>query len=257
MGSPDFNEAANSGSSDSENQPIIRPLLPLGFLWLIAIAALGFMVLQRSVPQQLLLLDPSNIKGAPWYLGLLWGIEIVGWTTAVAASYLGSRICVWGNRLGASRMLRNGAVLSSLLLWNQLTRIDVIPGVVESAPIIRIICLLLVLFWFHTSNEELTRTRFELLLAAVTALGLGACLETVGLTSLGIAEQRLLLATSTLSFLGVLAWAQYFLLTVHDITRSIVVQLQRKPAQPNPAEPTEPKSPETEQREVSQQTARL
>jgi len=240
VGSPKTPDAQVSDGTSSKSQSPIRPLLPLGVLWLTAIAALGFIVLQRSVPQKLLLFNPSTIAEAPWYLGLLWSVEVIGWTSATVAAFLGSRICALGNRAGASRMLRDGTILSFLLLMNQLIRVDILPGTIRTMPVIHLMGLVFVLWWFHTASDELRRTRFELLIAAVAALSFGAFLSLIGLKPFGVDEDRLSLATSTLSLIGVLAWAQYFILTVYDISRSILVQLQRDTPHPKTTESQDP-----------------
>ncbi|MGI9597929.1 MAG: hypothetical protein ACR2QK_17320 [Acidimicrobiales bacterium] len=209
----------------------LRPLFPLAAIWFLGCLLLVGLVVQNQVPYDELLLDPNSLNRAPWYTGLVSNLGILGWTTATAAGYFGSWIARYGNRPAASTMLGRGAVLSTVLLLDDLFQLHVAvePLFGISKPVVYLCYLIVAGWWVATQWREIGRTRSELLLASVGAFGASIVIDQLGATVPGLDQQTSLLLEDACKFLGVLAWAQYFALTASDIVKSIVNELRRAP----------------------------
>ncbi len=226
----------------------LRPLLPLAVVWSAGFAVLIGLALQRQVPYDELLLDPNNVAGVPWYTGLVSNLGILGWTTATATGFFGAWIAHYGGRGAAGRMLLEGAVLSSLLLFDDLLQLHVIVEPLFGVPKVVVYGLYatVALHWALTQHRELRRTPIALLVAAGAAFAVSVGLDQVpGLTPL-LGSDRQLLAEDAAKFLGVLAWAEFFVLTSGAIVTSIVSELRlaATPAEPAAAVGTFPAEPE-------------
>ena len=77
-------------------------------------------------------------------------------------------------------------------------------------------------WWVATQHRELRRTRSELLLASAAAFAASILFDQLGAKTPVLSQQLSLLFEDACKFLGILAWAQYFVLTSADIVRSIV-----------------------------------
>ncbi len=75
--------------------------------------------------------------------------------------------------------------------------------------------------WVLRHLDDIERTRWPLLAAAVSCLALSMVVEGLTGNSMG---PRATLAEDGPKFLGVLAWAAYFALTSVDIARSVLNQ---------------------------------
>ena len=217
----------------------LRPLLPLAAIWLAGCSLLVVLMVQRQVPYDELLLDPNNINKVPWYTGLVSNLGILGWTTATATGFFGSWIARYGGRSAAATMLGRGAALSTILLLDDLFQLHVAvkPLLGVSKPMVYAGYLVVAAWWFSTGRDEIARTRTELLLAATTAFGGSIVIDQLGSALLGLDEAGALLLEDACKFLGVLAWAQYFVLTSSDIVESIVTDLRAERAGPGRAVP--------------------
>jgi hypothetical protein len=211
-------------------------MVPLLILWATAGLLLVALLMQRAIPFDQLVLDANRIAGVPWYTGLLSNLGIVGWSVAAAAAGGGAWVSALGHRHGAERMLRGGAALSILFLLDDLFQIHMLAvpliGVPKSAVMAAYASL--TLWWLGANLWEIARTRTGVFAAALLALMLSVVTD-----RLGTAGGRLGLLTSLaledgLKFLGILAWAQYYLLTAADIVRSVVAVV------PDPAQQTAP-----------------
>ena len=213
--------------STRSNAARLRPLLPLAAIWFVGLLLLSALVVQREVPYDQLLLDPNSINNAPWYTGLVSNLGILGWTTATASAFFGAGVTSYGGRRAAASMLRRGGLLSGVLLLDDLFQLHVIVkplfGISKSA--VYVAYLLIAGWWVATQFRELRRTRIELLTASGFAFALSVVVDQLGAAIPGMTSQSALLVEDASKFLGVLAWAQYFVLTARDIMRSIVNQL--------------------------------
>ena len=180
------------------------------------------LVRQRAVPYEELLLDPAHYGDRPWYTGLISNLGILGWTTATVAAAIGGWIGRLVDRTGASELLGGGALLSGLLLLDDLFQLHIIVPKTIGAPktVFYVLYLVLATSWVIANRREIGRTRWQLLAAAVVALSISVAADRLA-TNAGPS----LIAEDSAKFLGILAWALYFVLTTRDITRSILTDL--------------------------------
>jgi hypothetical protein len=85
---------------------------------------------------------------------------------------------------------------------------------------------LIVLAWVFVFRAEILRTRFVVLLAAGGALAFSIAADALGLWS---SPRVALLVEDGAKLLGVMAWATYFVVTTHDIARSLFVAASSLP----------------------------
>lgn len=210
----------------------LRPLLPLVGIWFLGCLFLVGLVLQRQVPYGELLLDPNSLNKVPWYTGLVSNLGILCWTTATSTAFFGSWLARYGDRRAASIMLGRGAALSTILLMDDLFQLHVAvkPLFGVSKPVVYLVYLLVAGWWVVTQRKEIRRTRAELLLASLCAFGGSIVVDQLGSSVPLLDAQGALLIEDACKFLGVLAWAQYFVLTSSDIVKSIVGELRAKAA---------------------------
>lgn len=201
-----------------------RPLVPLTVLWLLGSAFLVTMVRQNGIPYADLLLDPAQFDRRPWYTGLISNLGVLGWAVAAVAAGGGGWLAGIGGRDQAGQLLRGGSLLSGLLLLDDLFQFHIIVPKTLGAPKMAFYGLYAGLgtAWAYSNRSEFSRTRWHLLVAALLALGGSAFIDFAG-----DGRSTSLLAEDSAKFLGILAWALYFVLTVGDISRSIVWQGRR------------------------------
>ncbi|MGH1488367.1 MAG: hypothetical protein ACRBK7_03080 [Acidimicrobiales bacterium] len=215
--------------------------MPLAGIWFLGCSLLVGLVLQRQVPYGELLLDPNSLNKVPWYTGLVSNLGILCWTTATSTAFFGSWLARFGGRQAASVMLGRGAVLSAILLLDDLFQLHVAvkPLFGISKAVVYLAYLLVAGWWVATQRKEIQRTRSELLLASLAAFGGSVVVDQLGDAIPLLDAQAALLIEDACKFLGVLAWAQYFVLTSSDIVKSIVGELRAKAAnvEPQPVEP--------------------
>ncbi len=197
----------------------VRTLLPLLVLWAICAVVLGVLVLQDSVPQADLLLDPTTTGRLPWYTGLVSNLGVLAWALATAAAAGGAYISRLGQRDGAMAFLQGGALLSTLLLLDDLFQFHIV--VHRTTPLpktgVYVVYIALTLGWVATHRSEIARTRWQFLAAAGAAFAVSVTIDVA--TSKTTAA---LVAEDAAKFLGVMAWAAYFVHTALDIARSLI-----------------------------------
>ena len=224
----------------------LRPFTPLAILWLAGALLLAGLLSQEAVPYEELLLDPAHYQGRPWYTGLISNLGVLGWSTATVAAAGGSWLGRLGGRVGAAEMLRGGALLSGLLLLDDLFQLHIVVPHTLDLPKVVFYGLYggLAGWWFIGTRLELLRTRWPLLAAAVAALS-----ASVAVDRLWSGTGGGLIAEDSAKFLGILAWALYFVMTARDITRSVLAELLTLPRPgphsdlgPNPHQRSEPAS---------------
>ncbi len=198
--------------------------MPLAIVWLLALALLLPLVTQNVIPYEQLLLDPSHANNLPWYTGLVSNLGILAWTTATVAALGGAWVSHMGGRSRASSMMRGGATLSLLLLLDDLFQFHVVIPNSLGFPKVFFYVGYLVLTWWWVASErhELRRTNTHMLLAAGGAFAASILIDQVGIGS----KDTGLILEDAAKFLGVLAWALYFVLTSRDITNSVVTGLR-------------------------------
>ncbi|MEM8922962.1 MAG: hypothetical protein AAGD35_05625 [Actinomycetota bacterium] len=196
----------------------VRPFAPLLGLWATASLMLWVLVRQDGIPYEEFLLDPSQYGGRPWYVGLISNLGVLGWTAAAVSSGIGAVAAIRGGRPGAAGFLRAGATLSTLLLLDDLFQLHIIVPRTLGLPKVSFYGLYAVLagWWILGSVSELLRTRWPLLGAAAGALSVSVVVDVVG----GGREWSLV-AEDSAKFLGILAWALYFVTTTTDIVGSL------------------------------------
>jgi hypothetical protein len=200
----------------------MRPLAPLGALWIAGSCLLGLLIGQSPIPSEELLLDPTHYQDRPWYTGLISNLGVLGWTTATVAAAGGGWISRAGSRGGAADMLREGALLSGLLLLDDLFQLHFVVAKATGIPKVGFYgaYVVLTLAWIATNSAELRRTRWPLLMAAIGALSVSVVADQV-LSGAG----QSLIAEDSAKFLGILAWALFFVLTARDIAQSVLAEL--------------------------------
>lgn len=226
-----------------------RPLIPLITIWSAGFVLILGVVLQRQVPYDELLLDPNNLAGVPWYTGLVSNLGVLGWATATVTGFFGAWIAHYGGRPAASRMLTWGATLGTLLLLDDLFQLHVMaePLFGVSKIMVYLLYLAVAASWTLTQRKELRRTRFVLLVAAAGAFAVSIGVDQVARRIPGfdrLDAGQILLIEDAAKFLGVLAWAQFFVLTSGAIVTSIFTELRAKQATGTP-EPAETGSADT------------
>ena len=212
-----------------------RPIAPLAGLWLAGSAFLAILVGQEAIPYADLLLDPAQYDRRPWYTGLISNVGILGWTVAAVAAAGGGWVAGLGHRDRAAELLRGGALLSGLLLLDDLFQFHIIVPRTIGAPKMAFYAFYgaLGLAWAHSNRSEFVRTRWPLLIAALVALAGSASIDVIG-----DGRSTALLAEDSAKFLGILAWALFFVLTTGDICRSIVRQGERMMENDDESKPT-------------------
>ncbi len=227
----------------------LRPLIPVAAIWGFGCAVLLVVALQREVPYDELLLDPNNLNGVPWYTGLVSNLGILGWTTATVTGFFGAWIAYYGLRPAAARMLVWGSTLSTLLLADDLFQLHAIakPVLGLSKSVIFAFYLLVAIAWVLTQWRELRRTRGVLLLAAGGAFALSIGVDQLDLLFASLGPDRRLLVEDAAKFLGVLTWAEYFVLTSGAIVTSIVGELRQARLSPIAQATTTPSQPSPDQ----------
>lgn len=192
-------------------------------MWLMGCALILGLLAQRQVPYDQLLLDPNSLNKVPWYTGLISNLGILGWTTATATGFFGSWVAQYGGRPAAASMLRWGAVLSTILLFDDLFQLHVaVKPLGISKPMVYLGYLVVTGWWTAAQFREIRRTRAELLLASGAAFAASVVVDQIGSSIPLLGPQGVLVLEDASKFLGVLAWAQYFTLTSSDIVKSIV-----------------------------------
>lgn len=199
----------------------LKPLAPLAVVWLAGAILLAGVLGQRTIPYEELLLDPAHYEGRAWYVGLISNLGVLGWTTATVSAAGGGWLARIAGRIGAAEMLRGGALLSGLLLLDDLFQLHVVVPKALDLPRTSFYgaYVVLTVWWMVGSRWELARTRWPLLGAALGALALSVVVDRLGLGG------NALIAEDSAKFLGILAWGLYFSLTGRDIARSVLSDL--------------------------------
>jgi hypothetical protein len=194
-----------------------RSILPLSVVWTGGLVVLGATLAHGNVRQ--LFLDPAYANGGPWWTGLVSQLGVLAWTTAAASAAWASWIARHTERVRAAAFLFRGALASVVLLLDDLIGVHAMFWALGplGKPFGLTLVLAPVAAWFWTYRADIARTRWLLLVAAFLANGTSVLVDTLGSGS--FSDQAALFEDGP-KFLGILAWATYFVATTYDIARS-------------------------------------
>ncbi|MFV0260013.1 MAG: hypothetical protein ACK5PP_16370 [Acidimicrobiales bacterium] len=197
----------------------LRPLAPLGPVWLAGTVFLVLLAGQGAIPQEQLLLDPNAFGGIPWYTGMVSNLGVVGWTVGAVAACFGCWTARIGGRRGAERMLSGGALLTTVLTLDDLFQFHAVAAHQLDVPKQAVVGVygLLLLAWVAENRVELSRSPWPLLAAALTTFAVSNLVDRFGGRS-----SIWLVMEDAAKFLGILAWAAFFTVTTAAITRSLI-----------------------------------
>ncbi len=201
----------------------LRVLLPLVTVWGVGFGILAAVGIHGNVGE--LLLDPSYLSGGRWYLGVVSQLGILTWAVAVSSSAWSSWIARVTKRRDAELFLRRAAMVTSILLVDDLFGIHSLiegPGKLVAEAVI----VFPTAGWLIVHRRDIMRTRFQLLAAAL--LGLGGSVLVDGFFHPNSVEMSGLIEDGA-KFLGILAWATYFVMTTKDIAASAIRGALRVP----------------------------
>lgn len=216
-------------------------LVPLGVVWLGGLAVLA-LAADRAAPQ-VLFFDPAFSGSDPkWYVGAISQLGVLGWSVAVLSAGWSAWFAHHVGRPKAARFLARGAMATTVVLLDDLFAVHAAMSGVLSVPK-PVLALLITMpcgVWVVSHLDDIQRTRWPLLAAAVSCLALSLVVERATGNSFG---PRATLAEDGPKFLGILAWATYFALTSFDIARSVLTQTHTRRADEIIAEPVDLEPP--------------
>lgn len=195
-------------------------LTPLLAMWAIGGSVLAVVGAQRSVALEQLFLDPAYLSGEPWYTGVLSDLGVLGWASATVTALWGAWVAAQTGRPTAARFLRAGALVSTVLLADDMFQLhaDGLRFIGLPKGIRQLVIVLPAVIWFVRYAADIARTRWVILLGALT--GFATSLVVDGLATPGSTVG--LFVEDSAKLLGVLAWTQYMVLTSLDIMRSTI-----------------------------------
>ncbi len=199
-----------------------RIVVPLGLVWSFGLAVIA--VASTSHNPERLFFDPAYSSGdGKWYVGVVSQLGILGWSVAALSAAWSAWFARHVGRPGAARFLGRGAVVTAILLFDDLFATHAVVSTVLSLPkpLVQVVVVGPTGLWIVRHRADVLRTRWPLLLAAVAALSASIVVERLTGNSMG---SRATLAEDGPKFLGILAWAAYFALTSLDIARSVLAQ---------------------------------
>ena len=199
----------------------IRLAVPLLGVWGMGLIVMAWVAAQTEQRAGELLMDPAFSLGSRWYTGLISNFGILAWTVAVAAALAGAWLCRLGGRASARHFLQAGAAVGILLLMDDLLQFHAVLlpaelGVPKSLG--QALLGASALAWAVRNRLEIRRTHAHLLAASVVALGCSFLIDSIVGPTPG---QGWSVVEDGAKFLGVLAWATYFVVTTGDISRSV------------------------------------
>lgn len=201
----------------------LRVLVPLAITWTVGIVIMAAVATQPGDRAGEMLMDPTFTLGTKWYTGLVSNLGVLTWTVAAAAAFAGAWLCRLGDRRRAGRFLFAGGVVGTVLLADDLFLFHSVLapaelGIPKAAAQVAI--GVLIIWWAYSHVAEVARTHVHLLVAAAAGLGGSFVVDAVFAPAPGSGWSLL---EDGAKFLGVLAWATYFVVTTRDISRSVFV----------------------------------
>jgi len=193
---------------------------PLLAAWVVAGSVLAVVAAQRSIALETLFLDAAYLAGEPWYTGVLSNLGVLGWTAATVAALGGGWVASQTGRPSAAQFLRAAALVSVVLLADDLFQLHADLMAFTGLPkgIRQLLVVAPAAVWLVRYTSEIARTRWVVLVGALGGFALSLLVDVLAPRN-SIAG---LFAEDSAKLLGVLAWAQYMILTSVDIVRSTI-----------------------------------
>jgi hypothetical protein len=148
-------------------------------------------------------------------------LGILTWTIGAAAAFAGAWLCRLGGRQRAGRFLVGGGLVGTILLADDLFQFHavLVPAELGIPKALGQVAIgASIIFWALTHVHEIRRTHIHLLVAAAAGLGTSFAVDSIFAPLPG---QGWNVIEDGAKFLGVLAWATYFVVTTRDISRSV------------------------------------
>lgn len=205
---------------------------PLLAAWVVAGSVLAVVAAQRSVALETLFLDAAYLAGEPWYTGVLSSVGVLGWTAATVAALGGGWVAAQTGRPSAASFLRAGAVVSAILLADDLLQLHADLMAFTGLPkgIRQLLVVAPAGLWLVRYAGEIARTRWVVLAGALGGFAVSLVVDALAPDGSTVG----LFAEDSTKLLGVLAWAQYLILTSVDIVRSTIRDAAAGRAAPGP-----------------------
>lgn len=198
----------------------VRPLL---VVWTIGVIVLAIVRVQRSAAPEELFLDATAVAGVHWYAGMVSSLGVLAWTVAVAGCSATAYVASIGERVGAARAFRRGAIVLSAHLLDDLFgfHADLLPRLTGMPKPVWIAALVaLTVLWLVPAFPELRRTRWGLFVAGGAGLAVSLAVD----QRFGRGGEWYLLAEDGPKFLGVLALAAWSVTSAADVIGSVVTE---------------------------------
>lgn len=199
----------------------LRLLVPVLIVWAVGVAILSLVGARGNVGE--LLLDAAWYNGGAWYTGLVAQLGVLAWTTATVSAAWSAWIADMTGRPDAARFLYRAAAVGTVLLLDDLVSFHNVMVNVVGLPKIfgEAVVLAPLALWLVVHRGDIVRTRSQLLAASLLA---NACSFLVDLLVHPQAGDYAVLFEDGPKFLGILAWATYFVVTARDIARSALLR---------------------------------
>ncbi|HEU5149750.1 MAG TPA: hypothetical protein VFU19_04600, partial [Iamia sp.] len=145
---------------------------------------------------------------------------VLGWTSATVAALGGGWVAAQTGRPTAARFLRAAAGVSALVLADDLFQLhaDLLRFVGLPKAARQLIIVAPAVLWLLRYTGEIARTRWVILVGSLVGFGVSLAVDAVTPRD-SIAA---IFFEDSAKLLGVIAWAQYMVLTSVDIVRSTI-----------------------------------
>lgn len=210
------------GFSSREQLATLAPLLAV---WAVGIGVLALVLLRDADERAALFLDPNHVARLPWWVGTYAQAGAAIWAIALTSAAFGWMLVRTAGRPAATRFLGGGAAVCALMLSDSILHLHtaVLPKFLHLPKLVILVAYGVgVLAWLGTNVAEILRTRWQVLAAALFALGSSILID----AALSPVDGIGVLIEDAPKFLGTLGMATYFAVTTRDIARSVV----RRPA---------------------------
>jgi len=162
---------------------------------------------------------------------LLSNIGILCWSVAATSAIGGAWVARQTGRPSASTFLLMGSVATLVLLFDDLLQIHAtwLPKLGINKFTAQILIIMPTVIWLMVFFRDLIRTRWLLVIGSLGSFAVSLVID----SGLGLTGTASLMVEDGGKFLGVLAWALYFILTAKDITASTIRAARWVPAKEN------------------------
>lgn len=205
----------------------LRLLVPVLIVWAVGATILSLVGARGNVGE--LMLDAAWFNGGAWYTGLVAQLGVLAWTTAAVSATWSAWIADTTGRPDAAKFLYRAAIVGTVLLLDDLVSFhNVVLNAIGLPKLVGEAIVLTPLgVWLFVHWRDIARTRAQLLVASLIANGSSFLVDLLAHPKPG--DYAVLLEDGP-KFLGILAWATYFVVTARDIARSALMRgLSRSP----------------------------